>query len=129
MYHMEKTPYGYSIRLKGTLTIKDLEKWSDQAYQDIKLAPIDFKLLIDATELHILCPETKNGYEQLLDFFLKHGLTRSCILYQSSSLYLQLRNICAHLTFPGERYINIKKIPSYKRISREWLVFGTEPKG
>ena len=129
MHSMDKTPYGFSITLEGDISVQEWKTWEKEIEEALLTAPIEIKLIIDVTNLAILRRESKSGYEGFLKIFLEHGLLRSCVLYTSSNLYLQIRNISSRLKFSGERYINITKVPSHKRLSREWLVFEKEPHG
>jgi len=127
MYSMDKTPYGFSIVLAGSLSKEDLDAWLSEVLMLIPSSPIGVKLLIDATELKLIPRGSKRGYEEILRYFIDNGLQRSCVLYSTASVRLQLANISSTIGFTGERYLNTSKVASYKRLSREWLVFGKEP--
>ena len=105
----------------------DLVKLSQEVADNTPVSPRNVRVLIDASGLVPLAKEVKPLYESLLRYLLEHGLTRSCVLYDTANIRMQLNNMGLKLGHTGERYLNVKKVTQHKRLSREWLVFGTEP--
>jgi hypothetical protein len=127
MHHLEKTPYGFSLKLAGSLSIDELENILYlELLEQSSGSPIQYQLLLDATELRPVGCEVKKSLEKILAVFISTGLLRCCLLYKSPSIYLQMKNIAAHLNHTGNRYINVLKTSNHKRLSLEWLVFGKE---
>jgi len=127
MIEIEKTPYGFSITLKDLLTESDLAQWRTQSERLLSTSSLEIKVLIDVTSLEPIPMGLKAPYRDLMKLFIEHGMVRSCVIYKSYSVYLQLRNIMSRLPYTGERYINTLQVSGHKRLSREWLVFEKEP--
>lgn len=126
MYSIEKANYGYTLVLSGILSEMDLEALHTELLVLLRESPIKYQLLLKANQLEPLGIDAKRVYEKVLRVFISTGLNRSCLLYTSPSINLQLRNIAMRIPYNGERSINIAKTINYKRISQEWLIYGNE---
>ena len=129
MFILEITPYGLNIKLVGRMTVKILEDLKLNIDSKLSYLPIDPKVLIDATELIPLTQKVKYKYTEIYKTLVACGMSRSCVLYTSPSVQMQLRTICADVGFTEERYIDSASMSTSLsiRASREWLVLGTQP--
>jgi len=128
MYQLELTPYGLTLKFSGASSPLEFIELQKKLMSILTKIPLDPKILIDITEMKPLRRKEKLIYSEIFKTLVENGLVRSCILYRSSSVLLQMQNISSQHDFFEEKYINIKDHPNFKRLSREWLVVGNGTK-
>ena len=120
MLRIDLTPYGLHIVCSGVLSAEEITA----VHTDLTL-PINPKCLLDITGLEILSSDTKAALCELLLQVSSNGFQRLCVIHTNEISRLQISNII-HRVFPKatKLFMNSGKTTNYKRVSREWLVYG-----
>jgi len=127
MFSIKETSYGLRIVLGDTIQESEMAKWAEFVTASLRNQKRPFGVLIDLRTLKPLTPAAAEQLQQTAKNFLRAGLERTTMVYDSALLKLQFKRLSAEAGLASLARFVDAGLPDWEDRAQAWVVNGKEP--
>lgn len=131
MYFVIQRTFGMEFGFSGTVNLDEMKQFREEALRLLAGRATGFGVLFDNRKLRpgSIDAEAQQLLVQTETDYLRAGMKRSCTLFQSAAVAMQLERTARQSgTFVCERFLNPVDLPDWHQKAMAWIERGVEPR-
>jgi hypothetical protein len=124
----EKTAYGYTSAISGTLTPPEAAAWFEEVKRAVGSTHHAFHQLIDLRGQKPNPPQSQAIVEQAMGWVREQGMVRSAVVLSDTIMRMQIMRLAKEVgMYAYERYFDASKNPNWQKEAMAWIEQGVDP--